>query len=213
MGQSLRQYTSEIGQPDFDLEKFAINSLLSATHTAEMDEQDREDIINKVNTAGNDDSEGSDFDSGDGASDNNNGNNDGGNDEFGDNAEFNDNNDEEEMADLEEIQIYETEDLFLDEPKRNNMFQPNSNDILKDNISEGLIKPIKNSIFDKSYLKSKLQESFNQEDMTNAEPQTAPEPIVKPDVKPDTTPVQPSRRNKPFLPMPEVQPDPKANDK
>lgn len=215
MGQSLRQYTSEIGHPDFDLEKFAINSLLSATHTAEMDEKDREDIIKKVNTAGNndDDSENSDFDSTDHTPDNNDGNNDGGNNEFGGDAEFNDNNDEEEMGDLEEIQIYETESLFLKEPVRCDMFQPGSNDKLKDAVKENLINPKKSSIFGKTTILSKLQESFNQEDeMTNTEPQTAPEPIVKPDVKPETLP-QPSRRNRPFLPMPEVQPDPKANDK
>ena len=52
IGQSLRKYTDETGQPDFELEKFAINSLLSATHTAEMDEDDRKDIIKKVNTSG-----------------------------------------------------------------------------------------------------------------------------------------------------------------
>ena len=52
IGQSLRKYTDETGQPDFELEKFAINSLLSATHTAEMDEDDKKDIIKKVNTSG-----------------------------------------------------------------------------------------------------------------------------------------------------------------
>ena len=54
LGQSLRKYTEQQGQPDFELEKFAINSLLSATHTAEMDSEDKDDIIKKVNTAGND---------------------------------------------------------------------------------------------------------------------------------------------------------------
>jgi hypothetical protein len=38
LGQSLRSYSEESGQPDFDLEKFAINSVISATHTSEMDE-------------------------------------------------------------------------------------------------------------------------------------------------------------------------------
>jgi hypothetical protein len=33
IGQSLRKFTETQGQPDFELEKFAINSLLSATHT------------------------------------------------------------------------------------------------------------------------------------------------------------------------------------
>ena len=175
-----------------------------------MDEKDREDIITKVNTAGNndDDSENSDFDSTDRTPDNNDGSNDGGNDEFGGDAEFGNDNDEE---DLEEVQIYENESLFLEEPVKCNMFHPGSNDILDETLNEGLINQKKNSIFEKRYLKSKLQESFNQEEemKNNEEPLTAPAPVVKPDVKPD---VAPSRRNKPFLPMPEVQPDPKAKN-
>lgn len=54
LGQSLRKYNDGQGHPDFELEKFAINSLLSATHTAEMDEEDKNDIIKKVNTSGDD---------------------------------------------------------------------------------------------------------------------------------------------------------------
>lgn len=54
LGQSLRQFTEENGQPDFDLEKFAINSVISATHTSEMDEEDRNDIISKIEKSGND---------------------------------------------------------------------------------------------------------------------------------------------------------------
>ena len=57
LGQSLRQYTKEQGQPDFDLEKFAINSVISATNTADMDEEDKNDIIKKINSAGKDDTE------------------------------------------------------------------------------------------------------------------------------------------------------------
>ena len=45
LGQSLRKYEDEQGSPDFELEKFAINSLLSATHTAEMNPEDQKDII------------------------------------------------------------------------------------------------------------------------------------------------------------------------
>jgi len=55
LGQSLRKYNEEQGQPDFELEKFAINSLLSATHTSEMDAEDQKDIINKVKSSGKDD--------------------------------------------------------------------------------------------------------------------------------------------------------------
>ena len=52
LGQSLRTYTQNQGGPDFELEKFAVNSLLSATHTSQMDSTDQADIIKKVETAG-----------------------------------------------------------------------------------------------------------------------------------------------------------------
>ena len=65
------------------------------------------------------------------------------------------------------------------------------------NVSENF------SIFDKNYLKMKLNETFNRE-----EPMVLPaEPTTKPKESPM---VQPSRRNKPFLPERESQPDPKA---
>lgn len=307
LGQSLRKYNEENGQPDLELEKFAINSLLSATHTSEMDDNDRDDIINKVNTAGNDDksSEGSDSNSSNNGSDNNDGNNDGGNNEFGDFNQSNDNNDEEGLEE-EKSQILE-KDLDLDgtklgsdlqigdvltggkngyskiidisdngnvyvnvttdekgnyglsnktyqlkrdslygilktiketvddslfiEPKKMSIFAPKgSPEHMDENnpcwkgyeqigmkekngkevpncvpINEKHLIPNKKSrIFDKNKIKSKLQETFNQNDML--------EPEVKPIVKPDTAPTKPSRRNKPFLPMPEVEPDPKAVD-
>jgi hypothetical protein len=76
-------------------------------------------------------------------------------------------------------------------------------------VSEDLNMSEKNSIFVK--IKSKLRETFNQDD-TMSEPMI--EPQVQPVVKPAPDKVQPniapSRKNKPFLPMPEVKPDPKA---
>jgi hypothetical protein len=307
LGQSLRKYTEEQGQPDFELEKFAINSLLSATHTAEMDSQDKEDIIKKVNTSGSDgeDNEDTGSDNPDDSSD-----------DFGDfnepsdepSGDFGDdeNSDEE---DLQEFSIYENkmDNLFLDKPKKNNMFQEGSNDILDEmkpcwkgykqvgmkekdgkevpncvpvnenhdamggesnnymfwqnlktinhasgellrmdqakvddlianghawavdhiatssddieevyhflesNLKENLNISENISIFDKDKILSKLQETFNQDEPMN-EPMVEPE--VKPVVKPAPSEVQPniapSRKNKPFLPMPEVTPDPKA---
>ena len=69
------------------------------------------------------------------------------------------------------------------------------------------------SIFEpKNYIKNILRESFNQED-TMSEPMTQPAPVKPKEApaKPFTEPVkQPSRKDKPFLPMPNVQPDPKA---
>jgi hypothetical protein len=52
LGQSLRKYTEDQGEPDFELEKFAVNSLLSATHTGEMDAEDQKSIIKKVKSSG-----------------------------------------------------------------------------------------------------------------------------------------------------------------
>ena len=126
LGQSLRTYSESQGQPDFELEKFAINSLLSATHTSEMDEQDQKDIINKVKEAGQNDSQNSEMDNGTDDT-----NNVGNNNELGDDTNDGFDNDSENLeGGLEE-------NLFLDKPKKNNMFQPNSNDIL-DEKSKGL---------------------------------------------------------------------------
>ncbi len=52
LGTTLRKYTDDKGAPDFDLEKYAINSVISATHTAEMPEDDQKDIIDKIRDAG-----------------------------------------------------------------------------------------------------------------------------------------------------------------
>lgn len=57
LGQSLRKYTDDSGAPDYDLEKFAINSVISATHTADMDPEDQKDIIQKIKSSGKDDEE------------------------------------------------------------------------------------------------------------------------------------------------------------
>tara|TARA_R110002050_G_scaffold79261_11_gene169402 strand:- start:9237 stop:10601 length:1365 start_codon:yes stop_codon:yes gene_type:complete len=56
LGTSLRKYTEDLGQPDFELEKFAINSVISATNSSDMDEEDKKDIIDKINKSGNNDS-------------------------------------------------------------------------------------------------------------------------------------------------------------
>jgi hypothetical protein len=75
-------------------------------------------------------------------------------------------------------------------------------------VEKDLSESKKSSIFDKNYIKMKMYESFNQEDTMN---QPVTEPVVKPTTKPAEQPVrQPSRKDKPFLPMPSTQPDPKA---
>ena len=60
LGQSLRKYSENLAEPDFDLEKFAINSVLSATNSREMDQSDQSDIIQKVKSASTGDSSNND---------------------------------------------------------------------------------------------------------------------------------------------------------
>lgn len=295
LGQALRKYNESQGQPDYELEKFAINSLLSASHTSQMDAEDQKDIIKKVKTGGEKtevDSEIEDEPS----------------EPSGEETDVNldvEKDVETPEGEVSEIQIYENNNLFV-EPKKNNMFQPGSNDILdevkpcwsgykqvgmkdkngkqvpncvpvneeigesnnymfwqnlktinhasgeilgmdqskidsmienghawavdhiatsSDDIEEvyhflesnleginnkgndNLSIPEKSSNFDK--IKSKLKETFNQEEMktSNSEPEVAP--VVKPQTAPQTAP-SPSRKNKPFLPQPSVNPNPKA---
>ena len=249
IGQSLRDYTEKQGQPDFELEKFAINSLISATHTSEMDEEDKNDIIKKINKAGEDDSENPDM------GDNNNDPNSGDDNGDGSGLGFGD----DSKDDMEETRLFEEESIFLKNPKKNNMFQEGSNDILDETkpcwsgyeqigmkkkngkevpncvpINENMgesnnymfwqnLKTIhhavskmvaeddltlneKRSIFKKDEIKSKLQETFNNVEMS--------QPFVEPKTKPITKPAEPtpSRRNKPFTIEPDTipQPDPKA---
>lgn len=184
LGQSLRKYTEEQGQPDFDLEKFAINSLLAATHTSEMDAEDQKDIINKVKSAGRGDEEPSPESDMDMPSDEEIPSE----DPMGDEAPIDEPNGEEEITELilkenihfEKLKGLKTKSVFnrkelkmiLDmlyqsvdisgqyrigelyrvlgfpwgestmgnlfvNPKKNNMFQPGSNDILDEACWKG----------------------------------------------------------------------------
>ena len=127
IGQSLRDYTQKQGQPDFELEKFAINSLISATHTAEMDEQDRNDIIKKINKSGENDSQDSGMDNN--ANDENNG------------SGFDLNSDSQDGMD--ENALFEEESIFLKQPKRVSIFAPEGSpefmeqNRIAENIDEG----------------------------------------------------------------------------
>jgi hypothetical protein len=115
LGQSLRKYNEEQGQPDFELEKFAINSLLSATHTSEMDAEDQKDIISKVKSAGQGDEDVAPESDEDMPTD-----------ELMDEP-MDEPTDEEG---LEEYRVFENMDNLFVNPKKNNMFQEGSNDIL-----------------------------------------------------------------------------------
>jgi len=95
-----------------------------------MDEEDRKDIIKKINSAGDEDNEDNSSDNQDDSSDDSGDFGDLGDDTGGDMPDDTANDEE----DLQELSVYENKlnNLFLDEPKRNNMFQPGSNDILKE---------------------------------------------------------------------------------
>ena len=86
-------------------------------------------------------------------------------------------------------------------------------------VGENLVVNENNSTFDKNYLKNRINETFNQEENMEElmmEPQVMPTPIVTPnpsEVKPiKEQPIDPSRKNKPFLPNIKegIKPDPKA---
>jgi hypothetical protein len=95
-----------------------------------MDEEDRKDIIKKINNAGDEDNEDTNSDNQDDSSDDSG--------DFGDSGDGDSGADSTDTAGdeegLQEFSVYEAkmDNLFLDEPKRNNMFQPGSNDILKE---------------------------------------------------------------------------------
>ena len=232
LGQSLRTYNQNQGQPDFELEKFAVNSLLSATHTGEMDEKDQNDIIKKVKGSGMEDDEPDDNNdsnnndapitspstggsTGDGASSGGADGAIGGTSGGGAGG------------------MFETEDLFLHTPKKNNMFQEGSNDILdemkpcwkgykqlgtkeKDGREVPNCVPVKES--KNNLINSKNSGIFvdiiKQKLTEMTEPMT--QPLVKPKeapTKPKEQPIKkPSRKDAPFLPdvTPSVQPAPKA---
>lgn len=193
LGQSLRQYTDAEGQPDFDLEKFAVNSVLSATHTSEMDKGDQKDIINKVKGAGKDDGA-------DGESD------------MDIDAEEPIPNGDEEALDFGEDEPVEeiVEELPLNQGdeqtdggcENGSPIDDEAVDKLKDIVK--LKESIKNSTF---VNKTKLIETLRL--MENVEPMI--EPITKPAIKP----ARPMREtDRPFLPKrkDKVNPKPKAEE-
>jgi hypothetical protein len=202
LGQSLRKYNEAQGNPDFELEKFAINSLLSASHTSEMQPQDQDDIIKKVKEAGNQNDDEDNTDDSKDNSNNNGSNDDGSNGEFTGNVGGNDHAAPASTAPTSNgmaENVEENEEGFLIKPKKMSIFAPEGSE--EANFKHKIVE--------------KLHETFNQEDEMSApllEPMVKPAPTKPAPLRtPNTQPsIAPSRKNKPFLPMPEVTPDPKA---
>ena len=177
-----------------------------------MDAEDQKDIIKKVKTAGNKDADDESNDEPSDDSDADMTHSDGEDlGSYGANQTANDSAVGGENAggggNAGGMSENET-DLFI-EPKKNNMFQPHSNDIL--NVDKNLKESKNSRIFDKNIIKMRLKETFKQDNSEPmVEPMTKPAPTKPAPVERPEHPTQPSRRNKPFLPTPEVQPDPKA---
>ena len=208
LGTSLRKYSDERGEPDFDLEKFAINSVISATHTSDMDEEDQRDIIKKVKSSGADDDFGAEDDLGDeeslgdglGPEDND--------EELGDDLGGDDLGLEDELDEVA-VRDYEAEEeankpnlrVYGQNPHAEKYVKEDGfelNELTDLNISE------KNDIFTENmnimdYIKNKVQELMATE--------------TKPEVKPEIAPVEtPSpRRKRIWEAKPAVQPKPKAS--
>lgn len=183
LGQSLRKYTEDMGAPDYDLEKFAINSVLSATNSGEMDQQDQSDIIQKVKSSTTDGTgkKNDDDEANDGA-------NDGAEDE---------NVGDEEGLDLSGIDMEESHNA---NPDRKTVFQDSTLGVKDGGMEENKYLNLENNkkssnIVDKELIKKMVKESL-----------TTIEPQVKPQVKPS---VAPTRRSKPYKIIPEQLPDPK----
>lgn len=184
LGTSLRKYTDERGEPDFDLEKFAINSVISATHTAEMDEEDQKDIIKKIKTSGKGENDVDvDVNVDTGKDDNEI---EGGIDTTDDNENVGDEeNFEENLKNLEKSGIFEGDKI---------------KNTIMDKIKEG---------FD---IDGIIDEVLGDHMDTDTEPTIKPdeETIIKPDVKPDVK--EKPRREKIWSPNPGTSPDPKAEE-
>ena len=185
LGQSLRQHSEDAGQPDFDLEKFAVNSVLSATHTSEMDAEDQKDIINKVKNAGKGDDTGMEGDvEGDVEGD----------------IEVDEPAGDEDL-DFGEEGLGEGDDAMWN----NERGQSADSRFGKDDQWESYLHESKKSgIFVK---KDELIKKLRL--MENTEPMVEPKPAIKPVV----TPAKPLREtDRPFSPKrrTHVQPDPKA---
>jgi hypothetical protein len=228
LGQSLRKYTEQQGQPDFDLEKFAINSVVSATHTAEMDKEDQKDIINKIKSSGKGEDDidvDVDVDTGDA------------DDDIDADVDTNPTNGEEDLGFDEEPQEENFKLAEQSNPcwdgyemvgtkKKDGKEVPNcvpkneskqlgesldsninfSNFVRKDNILKKLKEH--HDMDYKNYGKYDRDEyMLDGPDVTEA-PEIKPAP-TKPDTKPDT---KPSRRQKPFRPTTKPKVNPKADD-
>lgn len=182
LGTTLRKYSDERGQPDFDLEKFAINSVISATHSAEMDEEDQNDIINKVKNSGGEEDQG--------------GEQQGGEEDQGGGEQGLDMSSD---GGLDNANDEEIPDMNVDET----LYEDSLGDDFENNISiNELHNQNKNGIFVENNIMPIIRRKLAEIDDSTTQP------ITKPTETPTETPSP--RRKKIWEVKPEVSPRPKA---
>jgi hypothetical protein len=196
LGQSLRSYTQDNGTPNFELEKFAINSVLSATNSGEMDQKDQSDIIAKVKSATTNSGGEPNIDLSDETSDR----------ESTDDEEPSDGDGDIDNGgiDLSDIDMEESHNP---NHNKNTVFQDMTlgvkNGGMEENKYLNLENASKSSIFVSKTIKDMVKESLR----------TEREPVTTPRVKPTTEPVRRlTRESKPWRVNPQVTPEPKANE-
>lgn len=185
----MRSYTENQGGPDFELEKFAVNSIISATHTGEMDPQDQKDIIKKIKSSGQGDGDSEDVPTDDTEDLNvDEPTDDAGDKGFG-----------EPDPDMEESVVIEYEENI------------DNNLPIGENFSIFVEKMIMSKINKENFLTETVEEVFGLlgSDM-DAEPEIET-PVKEPDTKEKEPSTKPTRRNKPWkVPRIKENPDPKA---
>ena len=190
LGQSLRNYNDQQGKPDLELEKFVINSTVSATHTGTMGGSDQKAIIDKIKSAGRDDDNNSndnpapETDNAEPPTDNNNG---------GASDSNTDKSNEPNKNTSESIK----KKLHMSEINRT--FAPNNKDMdTKDNLEKVI-----NEVF--SVMGAEPQKETEPDKETST-------PVQTPDKETEKGNPEPTRRSRPWKINPTTQPnpDPKA---
>ncbi len=199
LGQTIRDYTEKQGNADLELEKFAINSVISATHTADMSEEDQNDIIKKVETSGSNDTPK--------------------NDDFGDSINGEETEDGNEQP-TEENVIHETGKESVNPsgcwPNGGiNILPKDHKQVFVDaklGVDDSENKKLNNlnikenkTIFAENSFKSIIMKRINE----IATEETTVQPITKPTTTPN---IVPTRRQKPWKISPRPNPEPKAQN-
>ncbi len=195
LGQSLRNYTNKVGL-DLELEKFAINSLISATHTSEMDEEDQEDIIDKVKNSGHKDEE-SELDEPENDMDQEHSDMGVSQEMSGDSASGMSEN--FETLPKEHKQVFKDAKLGVDENIMDEFIDADELDAVRNELidNDTLLNNENKDIFVRdalNYLKEKEMSETN--------------PVIEPKTKPITKPTPVPKRRSPFRPRPNIKPSP-----